>query len=59
MVKNLPANAGDARDGGSIAGMGRSPGEGDDNLFQYSGLENPMGRGTWRATLPGVSKSQT
>ena len=59
MVKNLPANAGDARDGGSIPGMGRSPGEGNDNLFQYSYLENPMGRGTWWATLPGVSKSQT
>ena len=59
VVKNLPANAGDARDGGSIPGMGRSPGEGNDNLFQYSYLENPMGRGTWWATLPGVTKSQT
>ena len=34
--KNPPANAGDARDGGSIPGLGRSPGEGDGNLLQYS-----------------------
>ena len=36
VVKNPPANAGDARDGGSIPGLGRSPGEGDGNLLQYS-----------------------
>ena len=41
VVKNLPANAGDARDTGSIAGSGRSPGGGHDNLLQYSCLENP------------------
>ena len=41
MVKNPPASAGDRRDTGSIPGLGRSPGEGHDNLLQYSCLENP------------------
>ena len=41
MVKNLPANAGDA---GSIPGLGRSPGEGSGNPLQYSCLGNPMDR---------------
>ena len=40
MVKNLPANAGDMRDLGSIPGLGRSPGEGNGNPLQYSCLEN-------------------
>ena len=44
MVKNLPANAGDIRDVGSIPGLGRSPGEGNGNPLWYSCLENPMGR---------------
>ena len=39
VVKNLPANAGDARDTGSISGLGRSPGVGNGNLLQYSCLE--------------------
>ena len=42
MVKNLPANAGDMRDAGSIPGLGRSPGGGHGNPFQNSCLENPM-----------------
>ena len=42
MVKNLPANAGDVRDAGSIPGLGRSPGGGHGNPFQNSCLENPM-----------------
>ena len=46
-VKNLPANAGDARDAGSIAGLGRSPGEGNDNPVRYSCLRNPMDIGAW------------
>ena len=53
MVKNPPANAGD-RD--SIPGSGRSPGEGNDNSLQYSCLGNPMDRGAWWATVPGVEK---
>ena len=48
VVKNLPANAGDARDTGSIPGSGRSPrvGSGSPSL-QYSCLGNPMDRGAW------------
>ena len=45
MVKNPPANAGDAGDTGSVPGSGRSPGVGNGNLFQYSCLENFMDRG--------------
>ena len=59
VVKNLPANAGDARDVGSIPGSGRSPGGGNGNPLQYSCLGNPIDRGAWRATVPGVTKSQT
>ena len=59
MVKNLQANAGDARDVGLIPGLGRSPGGGNGNLLQYSCLENPMDRGGWWATVCGVSKSWT
>ena len=56
MVKNLPANEGDA---GSIPGLGRSSGEGYGNLLQYSCLENPMDRGAWWTTVHGVTKSRT
>jgi len=45
VVKNLPANAGDVGDPGSIPGSGRSPGEGNGNQLQYSCLENFMDRG--------------
>ena len=48
-----------ARDTGSIPGSGRSPGEGNGNLLQYSCLENSMDRGAWWATVHGVTKSQT
>ena len=47
VIKNLPAHAGEARDLGSIPGLGRSSGEGNGNLLQYSCLENPMDGGTW------------
>ena len=59
MVKNLPANAGDIRDTGSIPGLGRYPGEGLGNLLQYSCLENSMDRGAWWPTVYGVAKSRT
>ena len=59
VVKNLPANAGNARDTGSIPGLGSSPGEGNGNPLQYSCLGNPMDRGAWWATIRGVTKSQT
>ena len=55
MVKNLPANAGDAQDGGLIPGSGRSPGIGNGNPLQYSCLENSMNRGACRATVHGVT----
>ena len=56
VVKNLPAKAGNAGDANSIHGSGRSPGEGNGNLLQYSGLKNSMDRGAWRATFHGVAK---
>ena len=59
MVKNPLANAGDARDVGSIPELGRSPGGGHGNPLQYSCLENPRDRGAWRATVHGVTQSQT
>ena len=56
VVKNPPANGGDV---GSIPRLGRSPGEGNGNLLQYSCLENPMDGGAWWATVHGVAKSRT
>ena len=56
---HLPINARDIRDVGSIPGSGRSPGGGHVNPLQYSCLGNPMDRGTWRATIHGITKSQT
>ena len=50
MVKNPPANAGDA---GLISGWRRSPGEGNGNPLQYSDLGNPIDGGAWRATVHG------
>ena len=55
--KELPANAGDARDVGSIPGSGRSPGGRNGNPLQHSCLENPMDRGAWWATVPGITES--
>ena len=52
-------SAGDVRDIGSIPGSGRFPGGGHGNPLQYSYLENPIGRGAWRATVHGVAKSLT
>ena len=56
--KESACNAGDP---GSIPESGRPPGEenGNPNPLQYYCLENPMGRGTWRATIHGVTKNQT
>ena len=59
VVKNLPANAGDTGDLGSIPGSGRSPGKGNGNLLQDSCLGNPMDRGAWQATVHGVVKRRT
>ena len=57
--KEPPANAGDARDVGSVPGVGRSPGEGNGNPLQFLAWENPMDRGAWQATAYGEAKSQT
>ena len=46
-------------DVGLIPEWGRSPGEGNGKLFQYSCLENPMNRGAWQATVCGVAKTLT
>ena len=59
MVKNLPTNAGDMRDTDLVLGLGRSPGGGHGNPFQYSCLENSRDRGALRATVHGAAKSQT
>ena len=58
-VKNLPANAGDVRDLGSIPLLGRSPGEENGNPHQYSCWENPIDRGAWWVMVHRVSKSWT
>ena len=56
VVKNMLDNAGDES---SITGSGRSLGEGNGNLLDYSCLENPMDRGAWQVTVHGVTKSRT
>ena len=56
MVKNLPANAGDA---GSILGLGRSLRGGHGNPLQYSFQENPRDREAWWATVHGIAESNT
>ena len=59
VVKNLPYNAGHTRDAGSIPGLGRSTGVGNDNPSQCSCLKNSIDRRAWWATVQGVAKSQT
>ena len=59
MVKNLPVNAGDARDMHLIPGSIRSPGEQNGNLLQYSCLGNPMDTGAWGFTVHGAAKIWT
>ena len=51
VVKNPPANAGDARDVGSIPGLGRPSREGNGNPLQYSCLKNSMDREAWWAPV--------
>ena len=59
VIKNLPANAVDAREASSVPGLGTSPGGGNGNPLQYSCWDNPMDRGAWQATVLRVSKSRT
>ena len=59
MVKNLLASAGGIGDVGPIPGSGRASGEGNGNLIQDSGLENPINRGAWQDTVHEVAKGRT
>ena len=59
MVKNLPLNAEDIRDVGSIPGLGRSPGGGHSNPLQYSCLENAHGQGSLEGCKSMELESQT
>ena len=57
--KEPTCNAEDTGDGGPIPGLGRYPGEGNNNLFQYSCLGNPMDSESLWAIVQRVTKSQT
>ena len=59
VVKNLPANARDIKEVGSIPRLGWSPGGGHGNPFQYSCLENLMDREAWKACIQRITKNQT
>ena len=59
VLKNPSANAGDIKEAGLIPGSARSPGGGHGNTLQYSCQENPMDKGTWRATVHRAAKSRT
>ena len=59
LVANLPANAGDIRDIGSISGLGRFPEGGHGSPLWYSCLENPRDGGAWWAAIYGVAESRT
>ena len=56
VAKNLPANAGDVRNLGSILKSGRSPGEGHGNPLSILAWRIPMDRGTWRSTVQGSQR---
>jgi len=55
VVKHPPANVGDMS---SIPKFRRSPEEGNGNPLHYSCLENSVGRGSWRATVHGISQAR-
>ena len=59
LVADCEESACNVGDLGSIPESGRSPGEENGNLGQYSCLQNPMDRGVWRAAVHAVAKSQT
>ena len=59
VVKNLPANVADTRDGSSLPGLGKSPGVGNDTPLLYSCLENSMGLGAWQSTVHGDAELDT
>ena len=57
--KESACSAGAPEEAGLIPGWGSSPGEGNGNPLQYSCLGNPVDRGAWPATVPGVRESRT
>ena len=59
LVTNIPANAGDVRDAGSLPGLERCRGEGNGNTLQCSCLESHMDRGAWQAAVHRVARSWT
>jgi len=59
VVKNLPANAGNIRDGGSIPGSGRSLEEGMATYSSILAWRIPIDRETWGATVHGVTQRRT
>ena len=59
VVKNLPANTGDARVVGLIPGSGRSSGVGNGNPLHFYCLRNSMDRGVWWSIVQGVAKNRT
>ena len=59
MAKNLTASVGAVEDVGSTPGLGGSPGVGNGNPLQYFCLGNLMDRGSWQATVHGVTESRT
>ena len=60
MVKKPPVKAPvEARDEGLIPGSGGSPGGGNGDPLQYSGLDDPMDGGAWRTVVHRVAKNQT
>ena len=59
VVRNLPANGGDITEASSIPVLGRFPGGGHGNSFQYSYLVNLKDREAWQAMVHRATKSQT
>ena len=59
MAQRVKASARNVGNPGLILGLGKSPGEGNGNPLQYSCLGNPKDRGTWWATVHGITKSRT
>ena len=57
--REFACSTGDSQDAGSVPELRGSPGGGNGNPLQYSFLDNPMGRGTWWATVHGVARSWT
>ena len=59
MANSLPANVRDTRDMSSIPGLGKFPGEGNNNPFQYSCMGNPTDRGDQWAMVHWLTESDT